>query len=123
MAWQRDPDRDPRPLEPDNLADDGLGPGADADRPDAPRPHGAVRDVGHPDFFTVDHRYLPDPVDPLDQPERRQVVDDYTTLTTGPGSVTDGAGGVDPVTGWDAVRADTPGDPRRHLPDAEAPAT
>jgi hypothetical protein len=105
------------PTGPDNLVDDGLGTDARDARPQAPRWHGGIRDPGHPEFFDVDHRQLPDPVDVLDQPERRLVVDAYESMVRGAGADTAPPPGVasDP-TGLDAARLE-----RR--PDAEPGST
>lgn len=104
------------PQEPDNLVDDDLGPEAMADRPQAERPHGGLRDTGHADFFEIEHRYLADPTD-LHQPERAQVVDDYTSQVRGAGARTQGSvGGTDPA-------RDAGADPRADRPDAEPGAT
>jgi hypothetical protein len=48
--------------------------------------------------FTIGHRDLPDPRDPLDQPERRLTVDDYDAMVHGAGSLTQAEiGGRDPA--------------------------
>lgn len=113
------------PSEPDNLVADDLGTEAADARPTADRPHGGIRDTGHADFFDIDHRYLADPSDPLGQPERRQVVDDYTSQVYGAGSRTQASvGGTDPGAGTrpaDTGPADT--DPRAGRPDAEPGST
>jgi hypothetical protein len=101
---------------------DGLDPGEEGKTPDADRYHGGVKDPTHPDFFTVDHRYLPDPTDPLDAPERRQTVDDHASQVSGPGAATQAElGGRTPAPGHD--RPDAPQDPRRDRPDAEPAST
>lgn len=51
----------------------------------APRPHGAVRDTRHAEFFDAGHRNLPEPADLTGQPERQLVVDDYGELVRGEG--------------------------------------
>jgi hypothetical protein len=94
---------------------DGLDPGEEHEAPAASRHHGGVKDPAHPDFFTVDHRYLDDPSDPLAMPERRQVVDDHLSQTVGAGAATQAEiGGVPGKPG--ETRPDTPGDPRADLP-------
>jgi hypothetical protein len=101
---------------------DGLDPGEEHRTPDADRHHGGVKDPSHPDFFTTDHRYLSDPMDPLDQPERALTVDDHQSQTAGAGSATHAdVGGRPPVPG--TTRSDAPGDPRRERPTAEPDAT
>jgi hypothetical protein len=101
---------------------DGLDPGEEHETPGTARHHGGVRDPAHPDFFTTEHRDLPDPRDPLDQPERRLAVDDHASQTAGPGAATQAqVGGRTPVPG--ATRPDEPGDPRRDRPDAEPAST
>ncbi|HEX5828851.1 MAG TPA: hypothetical protein VFY23_15100 [Candidatus Limnocylindrales bacterium] len=92
---------------------DGLDPGDEGRRPPAPRHHGGVIDPAHPDYFTTGHRSLPDPTDPLDQPERRLVVDDHASRTTGAAGVTQPQAPV----------PDPSGDPRRDLPVAEPDST
>jgi hypothetical protein len=92
---------------------DGLDPGEEGRVPQAPRHHGGVIDPAHPDYFTTGHRFLPDPSDPLDQPERRLVVDDYASRTTGVSGTTQPHAPVpDPST-----------DPRRDRPVAEPDST
>jgi hypothetical protein len=100
---------------------DGLDPGEEHRSPDADRHHGGVKDTAHPDFFTVDHRYLEDPMD-LDQPERRLVVDDHASRTVGASGVTQGEVGGQPAIPGE-TRPDQPGDPRRGLPTAEPDST
>jgi hypothetical protein len=62
-----------------------------------------------PESFTIGHRDLPDPRDPLDQPERRLTVDDYDGMVHGAGSLTQAEiGGLDPARF--AGPGDAPGD-------------
>jgi hypothetical protein len=101
---------------------DGMDPGEERRSPAVDRHHGGVKDPTHPDYFTVEHRYLPDPSDPLDQPERRLTVDDHASQTAGPGAATQAQlGGRTPSPG--ATRPDSPDDPRRDRPDAEPAST
>lgn len=81
---------------------------------DVHRPHGGIGYRDHAEFFTVDHRYLADPSDPMAEPERNQTVDDYDSMVHGAGSRTQAdIGGRDPsrVAGAAGHRDD--------LPDAE----
>jgi hypothetical protein len=106
------------PTGPDNLVDDGLGPEAADERPLADRHHGALRDAGHPEFFDVANRNLPEAVDLQERPERRLTVDDYASQVHGAGSRTQAdLGGAPP--------SDAPGapDPRDARPDAEPGST
>ena len=100
-----------------NLPNDGLDPGEENRIPQAPRHHGGVDDPAHPDYFTTEHRHLPQSMDLRGQPERDLVVDDHASQTAGPGSATQAAMGQ-PATPGSADR-NTPGDPRRDRPDAQ----
>ena len=101
---------------------DGLDPG-DAERvPPAPRYHGGVNDPAHPDFFTVEHRDLPQPTHLAGSDERVLVVDDHASQTAGPGAATQAElGGRPPVPG--SIERDDERDPRRDRPDAEPSST
>lgn len=96
------------------------------DAPLAPRAHGAVRNPTHPEYFDIGHRQLSDPVDALGDPVRRLVIDDHASLTRGDGARTATTAGVDALAAdrWRVgPRSDVPGDPRRNLPDAQAPTS
>ena len=101
---------------------DGLDPG-DAERvPAAPRHHGGVNDPAHPDFFTTEHRDLPQPTDLAGSAERALVVDDHASQTAGPGAATQAElGGRPPAPG--STNPDDASDPRRDRPDAEPSST
>jgi hypothetical protein len=100
------------------LPNDGLDPGEEHAVPPAPRSHGGVDDPAHPDFFTTEHRGLPQAVDLRPQPERGLVVDDHASQTAGPGSATQAQVGGQPANPGTAD-PEAPGDPRRDRPDAQ----
>jgi hypothetical protein len=93
----------PEPTDPTGLAPDV--------RPITERPHGAVRDPAHAEFFDIANRNLPDPGAEQTPPERRLVVDDYTSQVHGEGARTQADVG--------GTRPDGRGDPRDRRDDAE----
>jgi hypothetical protein len=108
MPWTDDPTR----------PDDGLDPGEENLVPPAPRHHGGIDDPAHPDYFSTEHRRLPQAIDLTGMPERDLIVDDHASQTAGPGAATQADLGGRP-----AIRGSTdpaaPGDPRRDRSDAQ----
>ena len=101
---------------------DGLDPGDAGRVPPTPRSHGGVKDPAHPDFFTTEHRDLPQPADLRVSDERALVVDDHASQTAGPGAATQAElGGRPPVPG--STDTGDPRDPRHARPDAEPSST
>ena len=121
-------DDEPRPAPRTPLTDDptlpndGLDPGEEHRVPPAPRYHGGVDDPAHPDYFTTEHRGLPQAMDLRGQPERGLVVDDHASQTAGAGAATQAElGGRPPVPG--STDAGDPRDPRHGRSDAEPSPT
>ena len=119
MTDERSRPAPPSPVTDDpTLPNDGLDPGEEHAVTPAPRHHGGVDDPAHPDFFTTEHRGLPQAVDLRPQPERGLVVDDHASQTAGPGSATQAQVGGQPANPGTAD-PEAPGDPRRDRPDAQ----